>query len=116
MTQTIFVQGLRILGQKMTDPFGDDKIDLSVIHFTIFNWRMSNRVLNSTYPSHDADLEEEKDLAKDTIDIGAAWQKKEDEKAEAGQAGLQVSSPSPQKPSNLKDLGDAETWKQEKHD
>ena len=31
--QAIFVLGLRILGQKMNDPYGDDLIDLSVIHF-----------------------------------------------------------------------------------
>lgn len=41
--QGIFVVGLRILGQKMTDPFGDDLEDLSVITYvesTLINTRI----------------------------------------------------------------------------
>ncbi len=54
---SIFVIGLRILGQKMSDPYGDDLIDLSVIFYCTFTWRMSNRVLNAQFPSDDASSE-----------------------------------------------------------
>jgi len=71
--QAIFVLGLRILGQKMSDPFGDDLIDLSVIHFVNFAWIMSNRVLESHF-QNEASLEEERSLKKDRKSLGDAWE------------------------------------------
>ena len=61
---SIFVIGLRILGQKMSDPYGDDLIDLSVIFYCTFTWRMSNRVLNAHFPSDDASESVEQELAR----------------------------------------------------
>lgn len=115
LTQTIFVQGLRILGQKMSDPWGDDKIDLSVIHFCVFNWRMSNRVLKSSFPPREASLEEEENLAKDCMGLGDAWKTTaEDDEVESGRV-----RPTPsEQPSQtrMQITADADTWKVEDQD
>ena len=42
LLQAIFVLGLRVLGQKMSDPYGDDLIDLSVMYYVEFTWTNSN--------------------------------------------------------------------------
>lgn len=108
LTQTIFVQGLRILGQKMNDPFGDDMIDLSVIHFVVFNWRMSNRVLRAEYPKFAASLQEEEELSEDWIGLGEAWDKNEEEKVEDGNnAEGSVSDD----PTNLLIRGESDVWR-----
>jgi hypothetical protein len=49
--QSIFIIGMRIVGQKVSDPFGEDLVDLSVMYFVEFTWTQSNRVLNSIDPS-----------------------------------------------------------------
>lgn len=84
--QSIFVQGLPVLGQKMSDPWGSDISDLSVIHFVIFNWRMSNPILKTKFLAHTASLKEEEESAKNRLEIGSAWQYDEDEafKAKSG--------------------------------
>jgi predicted membrane chloride channel (bestrophin family) len=71
--QSIFVLGLRILGQKMNDPYGDDLIDLSVMFFVEFTWTMSNRILKSQFPGEASD-EEEKSLERKRQSIGDAWE------------------------------------------
>lgn len=43
--QAIFVIGLRMLGQKMSDPYGNDLEDLSVMHYVTEAWRRSNQML-----------------------------------------------------------------------
>eukprot|EP00549_Striatella_unipunctata_P015902 CAMPEP_0118681696 /NCGR_PEP_ID=MMETSP0800-20121206/5081_1 /TAXON_ID=210618 ORGANISM="Striatella unipunctata, Strain CCMP2910" /NCGR_SAMPLE_ID=MMETSP0800 /ASSEMBLY_ACC=CAM_ASM_000638 /LENGTH=375 /DNA_ID=CAMNT_0006578019 /DNA_START=44 /DNA_END=1171 /DNA_ORIENTATION=+ len=50
MLQNIFVIGLRVLGLKMADPYGDDIEDLSVMHYVTFTYIMSNRILASLPP------------------------------------------------------------------
>jgi hypothetical protein len=72
--QAVFVIGLRILGQKMGDPYGEDLIDLSVIHYCVFTWKMSNRVLNTKFPHQQASAEVEERLIKGRISIGDAWE------------------------------------------
>ncbi len=73
--QAIFVIGLRILGQKMSDPYGDDLIDLSVIFYCNFTWRMSNRILNAQFPPNAASERVEKNLIRDRNDsIGNAFE------------------------------------------
>ena len=47
--QAIFVVGLRLLGQKMVDPYGDDLEDLSVIYYVTDAWKSSNRILKTHY-------------------------------------------------------------------
>jgi hypothetical protein len=73
--QAIFVDGLRILGQKMSDPYGDDLEDLSVIFFIEFTWTNSNRILSAVYPNP-VSIAEENALLKDRKFLGAAWDPK----------------------------------------
>jgi predicted membrane chloride channel (bestrophin family) len=76
--QSMFVIGLRILGQEMSDPFGDDLIDLSVMFYCTFTWRMSNRILEASYDDGDVDDGEEIQLKREQKEhIGAAWEMKE---------------------------------------
>jgi predicted membrane chloride channel (bestrophin family) len=76
--QSMFVIGLRILGQEMSDPFGDDLIDLSVIFYCTFTWRMSNRILEASYIDDDVNDAEEVQLKrKQKESIGAAWEMNE---------------------------------------
>lgn len=65
LVQAIFVIGLRLLGQKMADPFGDDLEDLSVMHYVTEAWKQSQKMLASESPAEeDASLETEQELAK----------------------------------------------------
>jgi len=73
MLQAIFVIGLRVLGQKMSDPYGDDLIDLSVMHYVHFTWQMSNRILNSHFPE-EANPAVENALKWKREPLGAAWE------------------------------------------
>jgi predicted membrane chloride channel (bestrophin family) len=75
--QSIFVIGLRILGQQFSDPFGDDLVDLSVIQYCTFIWTHSQRILNSYFPDDESSetvaiVEEE--LAEKRMSIGAPWE------------------------------------------
>ncbi|CAB9513310.1 expressed unknown protein [Seminavis robusta] len=70
--QSVFVIGLRVLGQKMSDPYGDDLIDLSVMYYVHFTWQMSNRILNSHLPE-EADPFVEDKLVKSRQSLGDAW-------------------------------------------
>jgi len=45
--QAIFVIGLRLLGQRMIDPYGDDLEDLSVLHYIEETWTLSHQLLSS---------------------------------------------------------------------
>ena len=70
--QAIFVNGLRLLGQKMSDPFGDDLTDLSVIFYVTFTWTMSNRILESGFvDTRDSD---EVRLRTRQTSLGDAWE------------------------------------------
>jgi predicted membrane chloride channel (bestrophin family) len=71
--QSIFVIGLRILGQKLSDPYGDDSVDFSVIYFVTFIWQISNRILNSQLPS-EVDAQGEESICRERISIGKAWE------------------------------------------
>jgi len=70
--QAIFVIGLRLLGQKMMDPFGDDVEDLSVLKYIREAWKASNRTLNSNYPSH-VSLETEEGIEYTSASLGYPW-------------------------------------------
>eukprot|EP00584_Thalassiosira_punctigera_P007426 CAMPEP_0172541766 /NCGR_PEP_ID=MMETSP1067-20121228/12536_1 /TAXON_ID=265564 ORGANISM="Thalassiosira punctigera, Strain Tpunct2005C2" /NCGR_SAMPLE_ID=MMETSP1067 /ASSEMBLY_ACC=CAM_ASM_000444 /LENGTH=384 /DNA_ID=CAMNT_0013327879 /DNA_START=121 /DNA_END=1272 /DNA_ORIENTATION=+ len=50
LVQSIFVIGLRLLGQQMIDPYGDDEEDLSVLTYVREGWETSNRILASRLP------------------------------------------------------------------
>ena len=54
--QSIFVVGLRLLGQKMIDPFGDDYEDLSVL--TYVETTLENcRIISNSYQHHSMDID-----------------------------------------------------------
>jgi Bestrophin, RFP-TM, chloride channel len=75
--QSIFVIGLRILGQQFSDPYGDDLVDLSVIQYCTFIWTHSQRILNSYFPddeSSESVAMVEEVLAKKRMFIGAPWE------------------------------------------
>lgn len=70
--QSIFVIGLRQLGQNMSDPFGSDLEDLSVMTYIEFVWRMSSRIMAAKDPPISATAEE--DVVRERTSIGAAWE------------------------------------------
>lgn len=69
LVQAIFVIGLRLLGQKMSDPFGDDLEDLSVMHYVTDAWKKSNQMLNIKRPSAETSalVEEEMRRSRKTL-------------------------------------------------
>mmetsp|Transcript_54611 Transcript_54611/g.132638 ORF Transcript_54611/g.132638 Transcript_54611/m.132638 type:complete len:531 (-) Transcript_54611:76-1668(-) len=73
--QSFFVIGLRIIGQKMSDPYGTDLVDLSVMFYIRFTWTQSNRVLETDldFPDSPASPEEEHLLTMKSTPIGPAW-------------------------------------------
>jgi len=48
--QCIFVIGLRMLGRKMVDPYGDDYEDLSVLRYVQTAWKRSQLILDTKFP------------------------------------------------------------------
>ena len=74
MLQAIFVIGLRLLGQKMLDAYGDDLEDLSVLHYVREAWKTSNRMLASHFPAPVSSQTEE-DLTKQATSLGYPWDK-----------------------------------------
>lgn len=71
--QAVFVIGLRLLGQVMVDPYGDDLEDLSVLHYVQHAWNSSNRVLATRYPE-DLNPEQEEESLKTRVSLGGAWE------------------------------------------
>ena len=81
LVQSIFVIGLRLLGQKMADPFGDDLEDLSVLTYVTETWVKSNRILaskNPTQSTEDAQVAEEELAQKRTASLGSPFDDKGD--------------------------------------
>eukprot|EP00187_Rhodella_violacea_P013063 CAMPEP_0184711202 /NCGR_PEP_ID=MMETSP0314-20130426/1892_1 /TAXON_ID=38298 /ORGANISM="Rhodella maculata, Strain CCMP 736" /LENGTH=400 /DNA_ID=CAMNT_0027173249 /DNA_START=116 /DNA_END=1318 /DNA_ORIENTATION=- len=70
--QDFYFIGLRLLGQNMTSPFGDDYEDLSVMHYVNFTWTMSNRILLSKFPKA-LDAGTEAEIMKNRVSVGHAW-------------------------------------------
>jgi hypothetical protein len=74
--QTVFVCGLSIFGTKVSDPYGGDLEDLSVMHYVNFTCRMSLRILASENPAPlDAMAEENLSRGRGEA-IGKAWEDK----------------------------------------
>ena len=56
-------------------PYGDDLVDLSVIFYCTFTWRMSNRILNAKFPPEEASEAVEEQLIQDRDEsIGKAFE------------------------------------------
>ncbi|KAI2498697.1 hypothetical protein MHU86_15819 [Fragilaria crotonensis] len=75
--QSVYLNGLRILGQKMSDPYGSDLTDFSVIFFVTYSWVKSNRILESEI-SVPNENEEEK-LKRKRVSIGKPWDRRVDD-------------------------------------
>jgi predicted membrane chloride channel (bestrophin family) len=73
--QALFVIGLRILGQKLADPYGDDLEDLSVMHYVNFTCRMSRRIMTAETPPPFDELEEDNLSRTTTEALGEARKK-----------------------------------------
>ena len=74
--QSIFVIGLRVLGQKLSDPYGSDVEDLSVIFYLNFTFTQSNRILAAEAPSQPDDQDPvavEEEIIKERVTVGTAW-------------------------------------------
>jgi Bestrophin, RFP-TM, chloride channel len=80
LLQSIFVIGLRVLGQKMSDPYGDDLIDLSVMYYVNFTWTHSNRILHAHFPE-EASSSVEAHMIAQRESIGKAWEPERHESA-----------------------------------
>ena len=89
MLQAIFVIGLRLLGQKLSDPYGSDEEDLSVMHYLNFTWTQSNRILAAEAPGGNRTDEVEDDIVRERVTIGAAWDGEEEKAPRAFAGGLQ---------------------------
>jgi len=50
LLQAIFVVGLRVLAENMSDPFGNDVDNLSVLHYINFTWQTSVQMLLAKRP------------------------------------------------------------------
>lgn len=60
LLQAIFVIGLRMLGRKMVDPYGDDLEDLSVLTYIHTAWQRSQTLLAAQFPDDvNVDVEEQ---------------------------------------------------------
>lgn len=71
--QAVFVIGLRLLGQVMVDPFGDDLEDLSVLHYVESTWETSNRILRTNFPSPVSAEEENQTIMNRSAGLGRPW-------------------------------------------
>ena len=63
--------GLWSLGNMLGDPYGDDLLDLSVLHYINVTWTHSNRMLHAqqTLPFHD----QEERILRNSDELGEAW-------------------------------------------
>jgi len=57
--QAIFVIGLRIMADRLSQPYGSDYEDLSVLHYVDFTWVMSRRMMEAEMPRETNLYEEE---------------------------------------------------------
>jgi hypothetical protein len=72
LLQAIFVVGLRVLAENMSDPFGSDVDNLSVLHYINFTWMASHRIMLSQKPAA-VDLNTEEKLCLEQVSIGKPW-------------------------------------------
>jgi predicted membrane chloride channel (bestrophin family) len=72
LLQAIFVIGLRMLGQRMVDPYGADLEDLSVLHYVIDAWLVSNRILETQFPA-EVSPQVEEEMSRRKLSLGYAW-------------------------------------------
>lgn len=71
--QASFVIGLRVLAQKLCNPFGHDVEHFTVMAFIDVAWRCSHRMLAAQAPENDSSIAVEKILNKKRKSIGDAY-------------------------------------------
>ncbi|VEU44096.1 unnamed protein product [Pseudo-nitzschia multistriata] len=76
--QALFTIGLRSLGQKLSDPFGSDTIDLQVARYVLMIVKGSNQILSATKVPGVSRIVERK-LKEDMTFIGKAYERTEDD-------------------------------------
>jgi len=70
LLQAFFVIGLRLLGQQMVDPYGDDLEDLSVLYYVWSTADATKNIMNTQYPEPlDPKLEEDMARGQTPMDI-----------------------------------------------
>ncbi len=69
--QSLVLIGLKALSDMLSNPYGDDLQDLSVLTYIKSTWESTNRMLNAAAP--DTDLEMEEEIFSKAEDIGSAW-------------------------------------------
>jgi hypothetical protein len=72
LLQAIFVIGLRMLGQRMVDPYGSDLEDLSVLRYVKEAWLVSNRILAVKLPA-EVSPQVEEEMSRRKLSLGHAW-------------------------------------------
>lgn len=72
LLQGIFVVGLRVLAENMSDPFGSDEGNLSVLHYINFTWKTSVQILLSQKPPP-VDKNTEEKLCLEHVRLGKPW-------------------------------------------
>ena len=69
LIEVVFVLGLRSISMQMQNPYGNDVIDFSVMHYITFTLRQSRRIC---FAKRETGADEQ-ELAKDRPPIGRAW-------------------------------------------
>ena len=72
--QAVYVIGLRLMADRLAEPYGSDLEDLSVMYYVNFTWTMSRRILEAELPE-EPDLEFEEELINEAEQsVGYPWQ------------------------------------------
>lgn len=77
--QAVYVIGLRLMADRLAEPYGSDLEDLSVIYYINFAWTMSRRILEAEMPGEPSLEEEEGLIQQAEQSIGFPWETNEAE-------------------------------------
>ncbi len=70
----VFYTGMRELGKTLSDPFGMDYEDLSVMHYINFTWRESGRIMQAENPQTETSIRSEESLLFERkASVGEPW-------------------------------------------
>mmetsp|Transcript_4363 Transcript_4363/g.8025 ORF Transcript_4363/g.8025 Transcript_4363/m.8025 type:complete len:497 (-) Transcript_4363:176-1666(-) len=79
--QGVYVIGLRVISDKLSDPYGDDYEDIGIMTLVDSGWLMSRRMIEGEIPEHLEDLNAqlEEELVRKETHIGDAFMPRFDE-------------------------------------
>lgn len=72
--QATYVLGLQYIANRLSDPYGDDLEDLSIINYVNETWVLSRRILEADLPKETTTEEEEAFMDTAEQSIGFAWE------------------------------------------